>query len=556
MWFPLQQKNAWSLKRKLFGYMLLLAAGLIVVILCGLLLLGRFDSAEKEAYESLSLQLDVFEKDVFEHFDDLAAAGIRLSEDTTELLETCFAEKNITFADLQDSEVLLREVQQRMLEPLQNVLLREDCSGAFVLLDTTVNSALADADRSKAGLYLQINGYGSADHSVLLYRGQAQVGKDSGIMPHRKWRQEFHADLLPGYDAMMAQASLPLEKSYRFTDLFTLPGTSEKAILAVVPIVGTDGTVYGLCGFEVSESYFTAYHAQMTDIRHMTGLMTPASAEAIDTSAGLSCGVAQGYYRAPQGNLTTRDAGKGLLYFEGDAVRYIGLQRALRLSPNNEDYTLSVMMLASDYSRAVNQQNLKNLILSALVIFFAVNGCVLFTRRFLQPIIKGLEQIKANEQGQAQSRVMEINDLFAYLAEKDRSHEEELLLLEEEKLQAEKEKQQIEEEKIRIQSEYEKAQKKYEAAYAKIHRIESEAKPEINTEEYQAFVSGIQNLTPMESRIFNYYLQGMTVSQIMEVSSIKESTLRYHNRNIYNKLGVSSLKQLLRYAAQMQNQIE
>jgi len=30
--------------------------------------------------------------------------------------------------------------------------------------------------------------------------------------------------------------------------------------------------------------------------------------------------------------------------------------------------------------------------------------------------------------------------------------------------------------------------------------------------------------------------------------------LRYHNRNIYNKLGVKSLKQLLQYAAQMQDQ--
>ena len=68
------------------------------------------------------------------------------------------------------------------------------------------------------------------------------------------------------------------------------------------------------------------------------------------------------------------------------------------------------------------------------------------------------------------------------------------------------------------------------------------------------FVEGIKNLTPMESRIFGYYLEGMSVGQIMEVASIKESTLRYHNRNIYNKLGVKSLKQLLQYAAQMQDQ--
>ena len=41
------------------------------------------------------------------------------------------------------------------------------------------------------------------------------------------------------------------------------------------------------------------------------------------------------------------------------------------------------------------------------------------------------------------------------------------------------------------------------------------------------------------------------MKEILEIASIKESTLRYHNQNIYSKLGVNSLKQLLRYAALM-----
>lgn len=549
LWFPLPQQTEWSLKRKLFGYMLLLAFGLTLVILCGLLMFGRFDSATKNTYDALSLQMDVLEKDVFQHFDGLAAAGIRLSEDTTELLEDYFEEKGIGFADLADSEEALRELQQRMIGPLRETLFREDCSGVFILLDTTVNTSLEDAGRSKAGLYLQINGYGSSANGALLYRGQASVGKENDAMPHRKWRQEFRTDLFPGYDTAMSEAALPLEKTYRFTELFTLPGTSEKAMLAVVPVIGTDGTVYGLCGYEVSASYFTAFHAQMTEIRRLTGLMTPADAQGADTAQGFSCGVAKGYYRAPQGVLKVSDRNGGLKRFEGDSVPYVGLQREIRLSPNNEAYVLSVMMLDSDYNRAVRAQVMQIVVLCALVTFFAVNCCLFFTRRFLQPVLKALEQIKADAHGPVQSQVVEINDLFAFLAEKDRTHEEALRLLEEEKQQAQ-------EEKERLQSEYEKAQSKYEAAYAKIHRIESAAQPEINAEEYQVFLDGIKNLTPTESRIFRYYLDGMTVSQIMEVSSIKESTLRYHNRNIYNKLGVSSLKQLMRYAAQMQNQSE
>ena len=59
-------------------------------------------------------------------------------------------------------------------------------------------------------------------------------------------------------------------------------------------------------------------------------------------------------------------------------------------------------------------------------------------------------------------------------------------------------------------------------------------------------------MTPTEHRIFAYYLSGKSVKEILSVAAIKESTLRYHNKNIYSKLGVNSLKQLLRYAALMQ----
>lgn len=46
------------------------------------------------------------------------------------------------------------------------------------------------------------------------------------------------------------------------------------------------------------------------------------------------------------------------------------------------------------------------------------------------------------------------------------------------------------------------------------------------------------------------------MKEIIAIAEIKESTLRYHNQNIYGKLGVNSLKQLLRYAALMQQEPE
>lgn len=58
-------------------------------------------------------------------------------------------------------------------------------------------------------------------------------------------------------------------------------------------------------------------------------------------------------------------------------------------------------------------------------------------------------------------------------------------------------------------------------------------------------------MTVTERRVFDYYLEGRTVKEITELMGVKESTVRFHNRNIYTTLGVSSLKQLLRCAAIM-----
>ena len=46
----------------------------------------------------------------------------------------------------------------------------------------------------------------------------------------------------------------------------------------------------------------------------------------------------------------------------------------------------------------------------------------------------------------------------------------------------------------------------------------------------------------------------MDIKEIAAASSVKESTIYTHNRNIYSKLGINSLKQLLRYAALMRQQ--
>ncbi len=59
------------------------------------------------------------------------------------------------------------------------------------------------------------------------------------------------------------------------------------------------------------------------------------------------------------------------------------------------------------------------------------------------------------------------------------------------------------------------------------------------------FETRVQSLTPTETRVYCLYVEGKGTKEIMQILNIKENTLKYHNKNIYGKLGVSSRKELL-----------
>ncbi len=529
--------------------MLVLAAILLFAMGTGLFLLGRFHSTPKNISETLSLQMEVFEKDMSSYWEDTAAMGIDLSEEMTALLEQYLMEQALSFPMLNDSETALKEIQEAMLEPVRKKLLQSDCTGAFVLLNATVNSTLEYAGHSRSGLYLQKSGVGTAAPGILLYRGRADIGKHYGIMPHRKWELEFRTDMFPDYEEHIRQAALPLESSYRLTNAFLLPGTTEKAVLMTVPLIGSDGTVYGLCGFEVTQSYFKQAFAQSTHLDRMICLSASQDDHLLDADTGLNCGTSHGYYYAPTGCYQIRELKYGLTKLSGASDTYIGIVHPLSLSyaSSNSSLRSAVIIPKKDYDSAVFKSMFQVFLLILLLVFFAAVCCFYFSRRFLTPILKSLEHVRSNSRKECTTSISEIKDLFSYLDEQDRLHEETYQTLIHERQLAETESR-------RLMTEYEEARAKYESAQNEIARLAYSRKQEIDPEDYQQFLAGIQTLTASEKKIFEYYLSGKKVKEILSIANIKESTLRYHNQNIYGKLGVNSLKQLLRYAALMQQE--
>ena len=75
----------------------------------------------------------------------------------------------------------------------------------------------------------------------------------------------------------------------------------------------------------------------------------------------------------------------------------------------------------------------------------------------------------------------------------------------------------------------------------------------VSPEQCRFYLAHLPLLTPTERIILDLYLDGKSSKDILVDQHIKENTLKYHNRNIYNKLGVTSRKQLLQIAAAVQS---
>ena len=74
--------------------------------------------------------------------------------------------------------------------------------------------------------------------------------------------------------------------------------------------------------------------------------------------------------------------------------------------------------------------------------------------------------------------------------------------------------------------------------------VQTSAKTQTSTAASR-FESLLPTLTRTERAVYDLYVSGKRSREIMQILSITENTLKYHNKNIYAKLGISSRKQLL-----------
>ncbi len=208
------KKKKMSMRRKLLLNMLTLVVVVVFFICVGLFFVGQFSTTSEKYSNNLNFQTEFFTRQIEKYFDDLSMMSEMLATDASEIIDDFLTENKIHIRTLNDSQLYTEGVQKVLFPKLKEELLKANASGAFIMLNATVNTGEADADKSRTGLYFQRSTLDRTDETLLLFRGGAELGRKNGIMPHRKWRLEFKTEFVSELKAFFDETTA--KKTNRF----------------------------------------------------------------------------------------------------------------------------------------------------------------------------------------------------------------------------------------------------------------------------------------------------------------------------------------------------
>jgi len=530
------QAEGVSIRRRFVDYIISAIVLVLSLILLLLNLFGVMNPTGARILDVLDKQLFSYADSIKREYDKAAAHAISFSEQLETKLQNYLTEENLTFEELKNNAEKLSSLQKVLYDTVYLNMQLAPTSGAFYILDTTVNSRSEDPLFN--GIYLKyINLYSEStvNNEITLYRGSFSTAKEGNVTFHSGWNNEMRTDF---FDA--CEYAFDDGVHYILSSAVEIPDTWERARYVYVPIHDPKDNIIGVCGFEINDMYFQlSKKANDDELGPLVGAL-------LDEKQGIYTGQfnSNRYNTAEFENVRITEK-SGNAAFDFGTERCIGKIRSVTLGGGT--FTAALMITEAQFDALVRRGQLKTtgIILAVVLIMFAY--CLFMSKKYVAPILSKINRIKYSEDPGEQLRIREFDDLFAFIEEKTSIHEEQLKKLEEAKIAAE-------EEARRAREAFEKALEEYELAKNEILHLSEESKNEIVLEEYEYFICNLKTLTPQEMRIYELYLEGKTTAEIAAIIGIKDNTMKYHNKNIYSKLGVTSRKQFLRFAALKQIQ--
>lgn len=262
---------------------------------------------------------------------------------------------------------------------------------------------------------------------------------------------------------------------------------------------------------------------------------------------GQIAGNRSGYFPSMNSTFTV-EGGPGLTTFlsEDGGSEFIGKMQPVRLGTT--DHLIAVMIPAEDYRALVKAAQLK---IAAILLIMALSmllAALWGSKKYVAPILRDLKRIKGGTGPEPEvSRVLEIGDLFAFLEQQNREHEAALAALHQEKQEASGRLNHLQSELRQVSSDYQSAQKE-------ISRLAYSRTREVDPDNFAFFLGGIQNSLPPRRRSLTCIWPAKAPKRLLRPLASPKTPSSSTTKTSTISWGVSSRKQMLRYAALMKQQ--
>ncbi len=500
------------LRPRLFAFLMLMVLIMFLGVMAILLLTGTLTSGVDENKQLIAAELSRISEDIENDFGDISVQAITLSERLSESIEKELSLYNIHASELDKHPEILEHVLSTQCEKLLFALEKSKSSGAFVILNATVNPKLINSANSRAGLYfknMEPNILSASTPNIILLRGFPNIARENSLNLHSQWTMEFNitkADYFKGLMNTAQNTALPLSRLYYWTNSMVIQNTSEDVILCTIPLIASDKTVIGVCGFEISGMLFKlSYSVRNTKFPRMFSMLSPMFENMLVPSKSLFAGV----YKTNGSELSEQvmeitEAKVFNLYRQNDGTEFIGLHRQIKLYPQDSAYKdlnpiLAVIIPKSDMDWAIKKLNSTLLYLCILLVLLGIVISLFISKKYIKPVLHGIEVIKTNKYNeQFKVKIPEIDDLIEFLS---------------------------------IGNE----------------KQEAESTQELPYDVYEEFTMNVKSLSPAERAVFDLYVKGHTAKEITEILCLSINTIKSHNKKIYMKMNVASRKELLTF---------
>lgn len=587
-------KEIWHNKRSMRGRFIIYLLSLVLLAGSAMLILlnviGIVQPPSHDIDRFLEYELNTRTNDIKRQMNALAAHNIDLSQQLHNDIDRVMLEQGIynNYDALNNNPEALTAIQQATYQTLAAKMQQAPASGALYLINASVNTNMLEPTYN--GLFLKFTNIYSENtlfNETCMFRGNPQVARNNNISLYSTWQLELNVHAYPQADKLLHAKENNISQQYILTDVAHLKESWEQSRLFLMPINSNNGRIIGICGFEISSVYFQ----QRTKQANYKGY--PLITAILDKKADNEY---QGQLSNPasfvNATIKTSFDGEHELFTAGQE-HFIGFTAPLTVGAS--EHRVAVMLPADSYYHLQRQAKMRLLIMLGIILLLSLLSAGYFSKRYVDPLVADLQQLQQNPDAPPQSNVLELNQFFEFLQNHSEQQAEKLRQLQSEnnqvqkqyglaalRLQEAQEKQkqtanqyihleeqlaalqneiqqvrlqmeQTQQEKLQAQQEREQAQQQFNFAQAALEKAIEKKLESVDPDSYQMFIDNLATLTPKEEDIFNLYVQGCSTKDIISQLGITENTLKYHNKNIYSKLGVKNRKELLQYIELMRN---